>query len=214
MKSNESFIEDVLNKEKIRRAEIRAAKKRTVGICSSLALLLVILVATPTVTNMFSAHKSFAPESNTAADGIMMPDADVLEDSADNSVVEVPEAPSEGDCEEGSKGNANTLGNGDVNSEVQWNDEVPEEPSDGDYAENLKGNGNTLENEGANSDEQCDDEAPSGSSDEESNEYPKEEEKPATDKRLYVIAALVALAACTLAAVLIICSKKNNKNII
>ena len=69
MKSNESFIDSVFEKEKAKRAEIRAAKKRTAAVCSSLALLLVICLATPTVMNMFSASKEFdamesAPDTN------------------------------------------------------------------------------------------------------------------------------------------------------
>lgn len=69
MKSNESFIDSVFEKEKAKRAEIRAAKKRTAAVCSSLALLLVICFATPTVMNMFSASKEFdamesAPDTN------------------------------------------------------------------------------------------------------------------------------------------------------
>lgn len=66
MKSNESFIEAVLEKEKLKRAQIKAAKRRTVGICTSLALCFIIGLSALNAIGVFSAQKGFdsaAPES-------------------------------------------------------------------------------------------------------------------------------------------------------
>lgn len=59
MRSDDRFIEEIFEKEKKRRTEIKAAKKRAVGICSSLALIFVIGIALPSVMGIFSASKGF-----------------------------------------------------------------------------------------------------------------------------------------------------------
>ena len=91
MRSDERFIEEILTKEKAKRREKRAARRRAVGICSSLILVFVIGVSLPSVMSMFSAKSkdNAAPETNGAPDGSLF---DQAEDKID---AEMPESPSE-----------------------------------------------------------------------------------------------------------------------
>lgn len=91
MRSDERFIEEILTKEKAKRREKRAARRRAVGICSSLILVFVIGLSLPSVMSMFSAKSkdNAAPETNGAPNGSLF---DQAEDKID---AEVPESPSE-----------------------------------------------------------------------------------------------------------------------
>ncbi len=91
MRSDERFIEEILTKEKAKRREKRAARRRAVGICSSLILVLVIGLSLPSVMSMFSAKSKgdAAPEADCAPNGSLF---DQAEDKIDT---EMPESPSE-----------------------------------------------------------------------------------------------------------------------
>ncbi len=91
MRSDERFIEEILTKEKAKRREKRAARRRAVGICSSLIFVFVIGLSLPSVMSMFSAKSkdSAEPETNCAPNGSLF---DQAEDKID---AEMPESPSE-----------------------------------------------------------------------------------------------------------------------
>ncbi len=121
MRSDDRFIEEIFEKEKAKRAEIKAARKRTVGICSSLALLFVIGLAIPSFMGIFSASKGFdAMESAPNGAYDIMADEDVV----------TPDSPDFSQSD--SEGN-----------KTHFNGEVPEDNRTGDvsdqYGSQLKG---------------------------------------------------------------------------
>lgn len=110
MRSDERFIEEILTKEKAKRREKRAAKRRAVGICSSLVLVFVIGLSLPSVMSMFSAKSkdSAAPEADGAPNGSLF---DQAEDKID---AEMPESPSE--VPEGDRKPAIDMSTGNMNN--------------------------------------------------------------------------------------------------
>ncbi len=102
MKSNERFIEDILKKEKIRRTEIKAAKRRTLGICTSLALCFVIGFSALSLYDVFFAKKGFSPESadNAMSDVMEGEKFESLTDGMDSDTQDEPEDDHRGESDD------------------------------------------------------------------------------------------------------------------
>ncbi len=207
MRSDDRFIEEIFEKEKAKRAEIKAARRRTVGICSSLALLFVIGLAIPSFMGIFSASKGF--DSNMEAEDAPNGAYDIIADEDySESVENLGQTQEKPDKNDGFIDNTETKGDGN-----NGNDGFIDIDGVGSDSPDF-----SLNEEGVIW-ENAEDSNLNGSDDMKADDMQESDEDSNDGKspdwtHIYLVIGAWALALISIAVALIIRKRKNNKNII